>query len=64
MNSNELIEHVRRLNAQELVEHQRRRDEALNKIKRLREQIKETSDGIDIHQRVRGQHKQKDCSGI
>lgn len=51
MNSNELIEHIRKLNAQERAEHNRRREQALNKIKKLRRQLKEKEkDGTNIHQ--------------
>lgn len=64
MNSNELIEHIRRLNAIEALETQQRREKALNKIKKLREQLKEKRNGIDIHQRVCGREEQKDCSGL
>lgn len=48
MNSNELREYVRELNKKELLEHERRRVEALNKIKKLREQLKEKNDGTHI----------------
>lgn len=48
MNSNELQEHIRELNKKELLEHERRRVEAINKIKRLREQLKEKNDGVHI----------------
>lgn len=54
MNSNELREYVRELNKRELLEHEQRRIQALNKIKQMREQLKEKNDGTDIHQRVRG----------
>lgn len=64
MNSNELIEHIRRLNAIEALETQQRREKALNKIKKLREQLKEKRNGIDIHQRVHRRNKQEDCSGL
>lgn len=64
MKSNQLIEHVRRLNEQEAREQDIRRQKALNKIKQLREQLRENRDGIDIHQRVCGRQEQKDCSGL
>lgn len=39
MNSNELREHVRKLNAQESVQHEIRRQQALKRIRELREEI-------------------------
>ena len=42
MNSQELREHVRRLNQQEQVEKELRRQKALNNIKRLRKIQEET----------------------
>lgn len=47
MKSNELKEHIQRLNAQEKIEHEFRRQKALNKIKQLREQLRSKE-----HQRV------------
>ena len=41
MNSNELIEYVRKLNEQERHQHELRRQEALNKIKQMRKEIRE-----------------------
>ena len=64
MNSNQLIEHIRLLNAEEAKEKEIRRQLALNKIKYLREQIREKQNGIDIHQRIRQRQKQEDCTGL
>lgn len=52
MNPNEtLMEQIRRLNAEEQVKHELRKQAALNKIKRLREQAKEKiKDGINLPQ--------------
>lgn len=44
MDSNELQEHVRKLNERELLEHERRRVEALNKIRELRRSIREQAE--------------------
>lgn len=41
MNSNELHEHVRKLNQEEKVQHELRRQQALNKIREMRRKIKE-----------------------
>lgn len=41
MDSNELREHVKKLNAQEAVQHELRRQQALNKIRELRRQLRE-----------------------
>lgn len=50
-NPNEtMMEQIRRLNAEERVKHELRRQEALNKIKKLREQLKEKENGTHIHQ--------------
>lgn len=43
MNSNELREHVKRLNEQESVQIELRRQQALRRIRELREQLKEKS---------------------
>lgn len=40
MNSNELREHIRRLNEQEQRQHEIRRQQALKRIRELREAIK------------------------
>ena len=48
MNSNELRDHIRKLNQQELLEHERRRIEALNKIKEMRRQIKEKENARNV----------------
>jgi hypothetical protein len=54
MDSNELRDYVRELNKREAHEHELRRQQALNKIKELRKQLKEKSDGTNIHQRIPG----------
>ena len=41
MNSNELREHIRKLNEQERHQHELRRQQALNKIRELRRQLRE-----------------------
>jgi hypothetical protein len=41
MKSNELAEHVRKLNEQESVQHELRKQQALNRIRELRKAIKE-----------------------
>lgn len=40
MNSNELREHIRRLNEQEQIQHEIRRQKALARIRELREELK------------------------
>ena len=44
MNSNELKEHIRKLNEQEQVQHEIRRQKALKRIRELREQLKYKND--------------------
>lgn len=41
MNSNELREHVKKLNKTELAEHEQRKQTALNRIKELRQKMKD-----------------------
>lgn len=41
MNSNDLKEHIRKLNEQEQVQHELRRQAALNKIRDMRNAIRE-----------------------
>jgi hypothetical protein len=41
MNSNELAEHVRKLNEQEQVQHELRKQAALKRIRELREKLRE-----------------------
>lgn len=41
MNSNELVEHVRKLNEQERVQHELKKQAALKRIRELREKLRE-----------------------
>lgn len=41
MNSNELIEYVKELNKREALEQELRRQKAINRIKQLRQELKE-----------------------
>ena len=52
MNSHEtLLEQIRRLNKEEAVKHELRKQEALNKIKQMREQQKEKQKNeFNLHQ--------------
>jgi hypothetical protein len=48
MTSNELREHIRRLNEQEQVQHEIRRQKALKRIQELRQQQKDKENDHDV----------------
>lgn len=56
MNTNQLQEHVRKLNELEAVEHELKRQKALKRIQELREELKyknkEKSNGAFISERI------------
>lgn len=53
METNELLEQVRKKNEEEAVQHELRRQAALNKVRELRRQIKEKqNDNNDILRRI------------
>lgn len=48
LNSNELIEHIRRLNELERAEHEQRKQAALNKIRQRFKKIKEQENARNV----------------